>query len=322
MSKYTKEQIAQANEMDLVSYLESRGYALMRQGSQYRLKEHDSLYVKGNKWFWHSEHKGSKTLDFLIDYEGMTFQDAMKTLIGEEGKDEQRPAVFAPPEHTDPKDLKLPEPAENNNAVYAYLKSRGIDAGIIKECIDQGLLYQTNMYWVQNEAGEYEKKACPPQAVFVGKDLDGTPRYACTRSCTGQAKHDAYGSDKAFAFALPDGDSKALWVFESAIDLLSHATLCNYSKNKYPAHRVSLGGISPAAMLQYLADYPQIRYVNLALDADQQGREATENIKALLKGKITVYDHPPMYGKDYNEDLQARQQRFREKKRQAPQEER
>ena len=106
------------------------------------------------------------------------------------------------------------------------------------------------------------------------------------------------------------------------LGLDTHATLCNYSKNKYPAHRVSLGGISPAAMLQYLADYPQIRYVNLALDADQQGREATESIKALLKGKITVYDHPPMYGKDYNEDLQARQQRFREKKRQAPREER
>ena len=135
MSKYTKEQIAQANEMDLVSYLESRGYALMRQGSQYRLKEHDSLYVKGNKWFWHSEHKGGKTLDFLIDYEGMTFQDAMKTLIGEEGIDERRLPIAAPQEHTDPKDLKLTEPAENNNAVFAYLKSRGIDARIIKELV-------------------------------------------------------------------------------------------------------------------------------------------------------------------------------------------
>lgn len=40
------------------------------------------------------------------------------------------------------------------------------------------------------------------------------------------------------------------------------------------------------------------------------------------KDKLTVYDHPPMLGKDYNEDLLARQQRFQEKKRQAPQEER
>ena len=322
MSKYTKEQIAQADSMDLVSYLESRGYELMRQGSQYRLKEHDSLYVKGNQWYWHSQHKGGKTLDFLIDYEGMSFLDAMKALIGEDGKTERRLPIVAPLEHPDPKELKLPEPAENNNAVYAYLKSRGIDARIIKECIDQGLLYQTNMFWVQNESGEFEKKACPPQAVFVGKDMDGTPRYACTRSCTGQAKHDAYGSDKAFAFAVPDGDSKALWVFESACDLLAHMTLCGYSKKQYPAHRVSLGGIAPAAMLQYLADHPQIQYVNLALDADQQGRMATEAIKALLKDKLTVYDHPPMLGKDYNEDLLARQQRFQEKKRQTPQKER
>ena len=50
--------------------------------------------------------------------------------------------------------------------------------------------------------------------------------------------------------------------------------------------------------------------------------QATESIKALLKDKYTVYDHPPVYGKDYNEDLIVRQQRFHEKKRSAPQEER
>ena len=71
--RYTKEQIAEADSMDLVSYLESRGYELMRQGNQYRLKEHDSLYVKGNQWYWHSQHKGGKTLDFLMDYEGLSF---------------------------------------------------------------------------------------------------------------------------------------------------------------------------------------------------------------------------------------------------------
>ncbi|MBQ2564937.1 MAG: topoisomerase, partial [Oscillospiraceae bacterium] len=102
MSKYTKEQIAQADSMDLVSYLESRGYELMRQGNQYRLKEHDSLYVKGNQWYWHSQHKGGKTLDFLIDYEGMSFLDAMKALIGEEGKTERRLPIVAPQEHPDP----------------------------------------------------------------------------------------------------------------------------------------------------------------------------------------------------------------------------
>ena len=322
MSKYTKEQIAEADSVDLVSYLESRGYDMQRRGNQYILKEHDSLYIKGNQWYWHSQHKGGKTIAFLTDYEGMSFLDAMKVLIGDPKQEERRFTILPEQEHSDPKELKLPEPSENNNAVYAYLKSRGIDARIIKECIDNGLLYQTNMFWMQNESGEYEKNACPPQAVFVGKDKDGTPRYACTRSCTGKAKHDAYGSDKAFAFALPDGDSKALWVFESAIDLLSHATLCNYSKNKYPAHRVSLGGVSPSAMIQYLTDHPQIRYVNLALDADEQGRQATESIKALLKDKYTVYDHPPVFGKDCNEDLIARQQRFQEKKRSVPQEER
>lgn len=322
MSKYTKEQIEAADSIDLQAYIEGRGYDVKREGNQYRLKDHDSLYIKGNRWYWFSQRKGGKAISFLTEYEGMPFTDAMKTLLGEEGIDE-RPFPTAPAaEHTDPRELMLPVPAENNNAVFGYLKSRGIDARIIKECIDKGLLYQTNMFWKQNEAGEYEQNACPPQAVFVGFDTEQRPRYACTRSCTGTAKHDAYGSDKSYAFSFPDGDSKAAWVFESAIDLLSHMTLCNYSKNNYPAHRVSLGGVAPAALVQFLNDKPQVRYVNLALDTDEQGREATESIRKLLGSRYTVYDHPPLHGKDYNEDLLFRQALFQEKKRSIPQEER
>ena len=315
MNSYTSEQIEQASNVDLASYLNSRGYTLMRRGSEYRLKEHDSLSVKGNLWFWHSRHKGGTTLDFLTDYEGMSFLDAMKTLIGEDGKSVPRFPEAKTEEHSEPKELKLPEPFQNNNAIYAYLRSRGIDGRIIKSCIDKGLLYQTNMYWARNEDGEYVKNTCPPQAVFVGKDMEGVPRYACTRSCVGKAKHDAYGSDKSFAFAMPGGESKSLWVFESSIDLMSHATLCGYSKNRYPTHRVSLGGVSPLAMLRYLTDHSEIKYVNLALDADEQGREATKNITAMLKGMYEVYDHPPKYGKDCNEDLIARQTRYKEQKR-------
>lgn len=322
MSKYTKEQIEAADNIDLGAYAENRGYALQREGSQLKLKEHDSLYIKGNRWYWFSRQKGGKAISFLTDYEGQSFTDAMRTLLGEDGMEERPLPIATPLEHTDPKELRLPIQADDNNAVFAYLKNRGIDARIIKECIDKGFLFQTNMFWKQNENGEYEQTACPPQAVFVGFDREQQPRYACTRSCSGNSKHDAYGSDKSYAFAYPDGDSKAVWVFESAIDLLSHMTLCNYSKNKYPAHRVSLGGVAPAALLQFLNDRPQIKYINLALDADEQGREATESIRKLLGDRYTVYDHPPVHGKDYNEDLLFRQALFQEKKRNVSQEER
>ena len=92
-------------------------------------------------------------------------------------------------------------------------------------------------------------------------------------------------------------------------------TLCGYSKNDYSTHLISLGGISPVALQQFLTDHPEVRYVNLALDADEQGREATKSITEFLGDRYKVYDHPPMNGKDYNEDLLYRQEQFRAKRR-------
>lgn len=322
MKKYSQEQINAADNTNLVMYLEANGHTLKREGSQFRHDEHDSLYIKDNQWYWFSRKKGGKAISFLMEYEGKTFTEAMHALTGEQpvqGEHQKNPPQI---EHSETRNLLLPEAAPDNRAAFAYLKSRGISPKLINECIKNGTIYQTNMFFSRNEDGTYEKHKSSPQVVFVGMDKTGTPRYACTRSCTGNSKHDAYESDKAYAFSIPDGNSKAVWVFESAIDLLSHATLCGYSKNSYPAHRISLGGISPVSLQRYLNDYPQVCYVNLALDADSQGREASESIKSFLGDRYTVYDHPPVYGKDYNEDLLIRQEMFQEKRRSGPQEER
>ena len=82
MSGFSREQIEQADSLDLAGYLESRGYRLVPKGSQYRLAEHDSLYIKGNQWYWFSQKKGGKTISFLTQYEGRTFEEAMNELLG------------------------------------------------------------------------------------------------------------------------------------------------------------------------------------------------------------------------------------------------
>ena len=313
--RYSEEQIRAADSTDLAAYLENRGYELKHEGRQVKLAEHESLYIKGNQWYWFSQRKGGKAISFLTEYEGMSFLEAMKILTGEEPISDKPLPKAKPIERPAVKELMLPDPAENNNAVFAYLKSRGIDARIIKRCIDEGSIFQTNMFYLRKEDSSYERKYCPPQVVFVGKDKDGTAKYACTRSCKGNEKHDAYGSDKAYAFSVPQTGSKSVWVFESAVDLLSHMTLCGYSRNDYSTHRISLGGISPVALQQFLTDHPEVRYVNLALDADEQGREAAKSITEFLGDRYKVYDHPPINGKDYNEDLLYRQEQFRAKRR-------
>ena len=48
---YTQEQIDRANQADIVSFLQSQGEQLTRAGNEYRWKRHDSLTVRGNKWY-------------------------------------------------------------------------------------------------------------------------------------------------------------------------------------------------------------------------------------------------------------------------------
>ena len=61
---YTQEQIDHANQADLVSFLQSQGEQLTRAGNEYRWKRHDSLTVRGNKWYQYSGislHRGNHT---------------------------------------------------------------------------------------------------------------------------------------------------------------------------------------------------------------------------------------------------------------------
>ena len=65
---YTQEQIDRANQADLVSFLQSQGEQLTRAGNEYRWKRHDSLTVRGNKWYRHSQSKGGAPIDFVMEF--------------------------------------------------------------------------------------------------------------------------------------------------------------------------------------------------------------------------------------------------------------
>ena len=104
-------------------------------------------------------------------------------------------------------------------------------------------------------------------------------------------------------------------VFESPIDLLSHATLhqrgnlnCGLSFDS-DVHRLSLGGTSDVALLSFLGRHPKIEKITLCLDADEAGQTAVRKITDKLAGDrcfehITVRNSPPSNGaKDYNDFL-------------------
>ena len=58
---YTQAQIDRANAVSLEDFLRTQGETLIKSGREYRWKEHDSLTVRGNKWFRHSQSKGTSS---------------------------------------------------------------------------------------------------------------------------------------------------------------------------------------------------------------------------------------------------------------------
>ena len=76
---YTQAQIDRANAVSLEDFLRTQGETLIKSGREYRWKEHDSLTVRGNKWFRHSQSKGGYPIDFVMEFYGKSFPEAVQT---------------------------------------------------------------------------------------------------------------------------------------------------------------------------------------------------------------------------------------------------
>ena len=300
MARVTKEQIKSAKALDLLSYM--RLYEpqnLIKKGHDYCTKEHDSLIISENGlWHWKSRDIAGKTaLQYLIKVKDMDFVSAVLQLCNEtpvrtemDSKSEKK------------KPFKLPIANHNNRMVIDYLKRRGIDDSVIQYCIRKGLIF---------ESGDYHN------AVFIGYD-DKIPKYAALRGTwqhmSNPYKCEVAGSNKRYSFSVkPDKDSDKLVVSESAIDVLSVASIRN---DIGMVHYLSIGGAYapkkhtdeanlPKALEQYLKDHEEVRKVELCLDSDAIGIGASFFIMNKLMGLgYEMSSTPPELGKDYNEYVQ------------------
>ena len=293
---FTEKQIKAAKSIDLLTYLQTyEPDNLCRAGKEYCLSEHDSLKISNGKWFWHSRGFGGYSCyDFLVKVRGMTFKDAIQTLL--DGECKVVPVQNDYPVKSPKKPLILPDANKNYDAVYAYLQGRGIDKSIIKRCIENGSLYEA---------------AKTHHCVFVG--FDGTKsKYACVRSTNGDIKQDIKNSDKLYGFVLPpkNAESCNLTVLESPVDVLSHASIYEMNGQKWDGHRLSLGGVSSLALKNFLERHTEIKNIYLSLDNDKAGKEAADRIiKEILSDKrfshIKIIIAPPPMGKDFNDTLKA-----------------
>ena len=82
----SKDQIAAAREMDLLTYLRrfEPEELVHIGGDTYATRTHDSLKISNGKWCWWSRGIGGTTaLDYLTMVEGVSFLDAVQRILGE-----------------------------------------------------------------------------------------------------------------------------------------------------------------------------------------------------------------------------------------------
>lgn len=305
MPYVTKEQIAAARQMDLLTYMQNFHPAeLVPTGPHsYRLKSHDSVTLSNGKWCRNSRgYGGVSALDYLVMVENETLPEAVSIILSGLPYVPSSPQVQAPERIP----FQLPWASRNTTGLASYLSMRGIADNIIGCCIENGSLYQDRR----------------GNAVFVGFNGQHKPCYAFKRSTNVDSTWlgEVGGSDKRYSFELsqnPENDT--LHLFESCIDTLSFGTIMSLDGLNWKEENIkSLSGVYvpkkqieqsslPRALEQYLKEHRQIRVIRPCFDNDEAGRLAAYTLEVILDGRYEVAPLFPARGKDYNEYVQLLQ---------------
>ena len=296
---FTDEQKQLANSIDLAEYLRMRGEKLERVGIEHKLiyydssGKHDSITIRGSKWFDHKNQTGGGAIKFMQEFYGMDFQTAVQELLGRSISPLSNSPPKADKQEQKTRDFKLPEANSNMHRVYAYLiKQRFISAEIITHFAKQHTLYEDKTHH---------------NAVFVGLNEKGVPKQAHKRSTNSVGstfRITCGGSDTRYSFAH-FGENERLYVFEAPIDMLSFLTL--YPKDWQKHSYIAMNGVYENAVLTALKNHSNLSEVILCVDNDEGGIEAADRLRDILNenGYSNVKRLAAPY-KDWNEVLKAK----------------
>ena len=291
-----------ASSVDLVAFLQSRGEQLKRLGHDYKLiytdggGVHDSIMVRGNHWYDHKNQVGGGPIKFLREFYGMSYQDAMLTLLGgytDSRASPEKPQIkLAPKKEPERRPFVLPEANDNMRRAYAYLtKQRFIAPEVISFFAHKGAIYEDKAHH---------------NVIFVGMDENGVPKQAHARSTLSFGntfRITIEGSDTKYSFAH-FGENDKLYVFEAPIDMLSYITM--HPQNWQDSSYIAMNGVYESAVLNALETHPQLDSIVLCTDNDEGGIDAADRLRDILaeNGFTNVSREYPI-NKDFNEDLKA-----------------
>lgn len=294
---YSSEQIWAADNIPIEDILKANNEEVFKRGNNVYWKLHDSLHIKGASWFRFSTNEGGHSIDFCTRFLDMKFTEAVDYLLKNFRNDmssEENSKITnntpAKVEELPPKEeLYIPKKNYNNKNLCTYLiKKRCLSERIVSLFISKGILYESGINGRIN---------------FIGKDAKGNIRNISFHGSKEGEEHvrmTARGSDGKYGFNLM-GKSHELYVFESAIDMMSYMDL--HPDGLFVDSYLTLNGVNPNALVQTINDYPYIRNVHLCLDNDIPGETACSNISIKMESMGKEVCRECSVRKDWNEDL-------------------
>ncbi len=296
----------------------------------------DSIRIKNRRtWKRYSEGVGGDAITFLQHFEGKSFPDAVRYLLGFNGYIRDGPTK-PPSARVSPRvpssgqsphrsisaigenstTLPCPSSPQGNRKLgslgdpvqpprpFTLPERNGDHRRVFAYLRKRGIASQVIRGFL--EAGLLYESKGHHNCVFVGHDSTGKPAFANQRGTydlQGNGfRGDVSGSDKTIGFSLGSRpDIETLHVFESPIDLMSYLTL----NRQITSNALALCGLYDGPLERHLKENPHIRHIILCLDADHWGRKAVHEItEKYEKLGFSVDSQEPAQGKDWNEWLQ------------------
>uniref|UniRef100_UPI003F4969BD DUF3991 domain-containing protein n=1 Tax=Bacillus multifaciens TaxID=3068506 RepID=UPI003F4969BD len=298
---YTKEDIQQAEALDIVDYCMQNDIPVKSDSERYyRLVEHDSLIIDRlkNRFYWNSRGVNGNIINFVQEVEGASFPGAMQRLL--EGEKEYEKAsevkfIVDPYEYSSEKEVSRFDRAKD------YLvQDRKIDPDIVDSLHKKGIIKQDKynnvlFLWKDRENGEI--MGCSEQGVVQ------SDKYK-----RGTWKVIQKNSTPNYGFNVLNGEPRNLKFFESSIDLLSYASL--HKHNLKDTHLISMEGLKPQVVFNYymksserIGDVPDS--LSLCVDNDKAGRNFVERLQNFryAKNDGSVVSFKPEFPKSPSEEV-------------------
>ena len=285
--RFSDEQIAVANQVDLAEYLRHQGETLTKAGKDMRWSRYTSVTIRGNQYYKWKTQEGGYPIQFLKEFYGYNFKQAMELLLS--FANDTGMTIDVHPAEEVKKEFIMPERNDSMRRVYGYLlNSRFIDKDILNKFVQKGLIYEDKKYH---------------NVIFVGYDEEDIPRHAHKRSTLAQGgfRGNVEGSDPKYTFHYL-GQSNQIYVFEAPIDMLSYISLHKEDWHKH--NYIALNGLGTQG-LEYLLDSNEsLQKVFLCFDHDPAGIEGAERVLDMIYDRQMVNASiiQPK-NKDFNEDL-------------------